>query len=71
LKSKIRHTDKEAEGQALFDTGSGITAIQRAFFEEHFDTNRLKLEKPQRVHWINGNSIEIDKYAPITIVKTR
>jgi len=43
----------------------------RAFFEKHFDTNRLKLEKPQRVHWINGEPIEIDKYAPITIAKTR
>jgi len=65
---KIRYADREVECLTLFDTGSGITAIQRAFFEEHFGTSWLKLEKPRRVYWINGEYIEIDKYAHIIII---
>jgi len=33
--AKIRCTGKEVRCQALFDSGSGITAVRRAFFEEH------------------------------------
>jgi len=65
---KIRYAGREVECLALFDTGSGITAIQRAFFEEHFGASWLKLEKPRRVYWINGEYIEVDKYAYIIII---
>jgi len=65
---KVKYMGKEVECQALFDTGSGITAIQRAFFEEHFGAGWMKLEKPRRVRWINGECIEIDRYAYITII---
>jgi len=65
---KIMYMDKEVDCLALFDTGSGITAIQRTFFEEHFGASWSKLEKPRRVYWINGEYIEVDKYAHITIV---
>jgi len=65
---KVKYVGREVERLALFDTDSGITAIQRAFFEEHFGASWLKLEKPRRVYWINGKYIEIDKYAYITII---
>ena len=53
---------------ALFDTGSGITAVQRAFFEGSFGARWLKLSKPLRLYWINGDSIEADKYVQLTIL---
>jgi len=65
---KLRYMGKEVDCTALFDTGSGITAVQRAFFERHFGANWLKLERPRRVYWINGEHIEIDKYVYATII---
>ncbi len=59
--------DKRVNCTALFDTGSGVTAIQRAFFEESFGVKWLKLSKPLKLYWINGNSIEVDKYVQLTI----
>jgi len=65
---KLRYMGKEVECTALFDTGSGITAVQRAFFEKHFGVEWLRPEKPRRVYWINGKYIEIDKYVYATII---
>jgi len=53
---------------ALFDTGSGVTAVQRSFFEGSFGAKWSTLDKPLRLYWINGESIQADKYAQITII---
>lgn len=53
---------------ALFDTGSGVTAVQRSFFEESFGAKWSTLDKPLRLYWINGDFIQADKYAQITII---
>ena len=53
---------------ALFDSGSGITAIRRGFFEENFGARWSRLGKPIRVFWINGASIAVDKYAQVLLV---
>jgi len=53
---------------ALFDTDSGVTAVQRIFFEESFGAKWLTLDKPMKLYWINGESIQVDKYAQITII---
>lgn len=69
LKSvKIKFRGKVAECAALFDTGSGITAIRRSFFEKHFGTEWSRLDRPLKLYWINGESIIVDKYANIHIV---
>ena len=64
----IRFLDKEVSCTALFDTGSGVTAVQRSFFEESFDAKWSTLDKPLKLYWINGESIQADKYAQITII---
>ena len=64
----IRFLDKEISCTALFDTGSGVTAVQRSFFEENFGAKWSTLDKPLRLYWINGESIQADKYAQITII---
>jgi hypothetical protein len=64
----IRFLDKEISCTALFDTGSGVTAVQRSFFEESFDAKWSTLDKPLKLYWINGESIQADKYAQITII---
>mgnify|MGYP001626234554 CR=1 FL=1 len=60
--------DRGAVCTALFDTGSGYTVIQRSFFEENFGANWLRLPRPIKLYLINGESIEADKYAQVTIV---
>ncbi|MCS7367544.1 MAG: retropepsin-like domain-containing protein [archaeon YNP-WB-062] len=64
----IRFLGKEVSCTALFDTGSGVTAVQRKFFEENFGAKWLTLDKPIKLYWINGESIQVDKYAQIIIV---
>jgi len=64
----IRFLGKEVSCAALFDTGSGITAVQRKFFEENFGAKWLTLDKPIKLYWINGESIQVDKYAQIIII---
>jgi hypothetical protein len=64
----IRFLGKEISCMALFDTGSGVTAVQRSFFEESFGAKWSTLDKPLRLYWINGESIQADKYAQITII---
>jgi len=68
---KMRYTDRGVERLALFDAGSGVTTVQRAFFEKHFGAEWLRLKKPRRVYWINGEHIEIDKYVYATIIVDR
>jgi len=65
---ELRYMGKEVECTALFDTGLGITAVQRAFFKKHFGLEWLRLEKSRRVYRINGEYIEIDKYVYATII---
>jgi hypothetical protein len=65
---KIRLLDKVVDCTALFDTGSGVTALRRSFFEESFGAKWLALDKPLRLYWVNGEFIEVDKYAQVTIV---
>lgn len=65
---KIEAYGKECECVALFDTGSGVTAIQRKFYEENFGRRWLNLDKPIKVFWLNEQSIDVDKYAQATII---
>lgn len=65
---KIRFLNREVDCIALFDTGSGVTAVRRRFFEESFGAKWLMLDKPLRLYWINGESIKVDKYAQVTII---
>jgi hypothetical protein len=65
---KIRLLDREVDCMALFDTGSGVTAVRRSFFEESFGAKWLVLDKPLRLYWVNGEFIEVDKYAQVTII---
>jgi len=65
---RVRFADKEAECQALFDTGSGYTVVQRAFFEESFGAGWSKLPRAIRLHLVNGDFVEADKYAQITLI---
>jgi hypothetical protein len=60
--------NREVGCTALFDAGSGVTAVQRSFFEGSFGARWLALDKPLRLYWINGDFIQADKYAQITIV---
>jgi len=53
---------------ALFDTGSGVTAVQRILFERSFGAQWSTLDKPMKLYWINGESIQVDKYAQVIIV---
>jgi hypothetical protein len=64
----VRFLDREASCMALFDTGSGVTAVQRSFFEESFRAKWSTLDKPLRLYWINGEFIQADKYVQITII---
>jgi hypothetical protein len=64
----VKFLDKEVSCMALFDTGSGVTAVQRSFFEGSFGAKWSTLDKPLRLYWINGESIQADKYAQITII---
>ena len=52
----IRFLDKEISCTALFDTGSGVTAVQRSFFEESFDAKWSTLDKPLRLYWTNARA---------------
>jgi hypothetical protein len=64
----VRFLGKEVSCMALFDTDSGVTAVQRSFFEESFGAKWSTLDKPLRLYWINGDFIQADKYAQITII---
>jgi hypothetical protein len=64
----VRFLDREVSCMALFDTGSGVTAVQRSFFEESFGAKWSMLDKPLRLYWINGDFIQADKYVQITII---
>ncbi len=59
---------KDVACTALFDTGSGVTVIQRRFFEENLGTKWVRLEKPLKLYWINGESIKVDKHAQLSII---
>ena len=65
---RIKFMGKEVSCTALFDTGSGHTVIQRAFFEKNFNTNWSKLPKPIKLYLVNGDFVEADKYVQVTIV---
>ncbi len=60
--------DKEVDCRALFDTGSGYTVVQRTFFEESFGTGWSKLPRTIKLYLINGDFVEADKYAQITLI---
>lgn len=64
----VKLMGKGATCTALFDSGSGTTAIQLGFFEENFGARWSRLDKPVKLYWINGESIEVDKYAQVMIV---
>jgi hypothetical protein len=64
----ISFLNKGVSCTALFDTCSGVTAVQRSFFEESFGAKWSTLDKPLRLYWINGEFIQADKYAQITII---
>ncbi|MEM2363684.1 MAG: retropepsin-like aspartic protease [Candidatus Nezhaarchaeales archaeon] len=65
---ELEFMGERARCTALFDTGSGVTVIQRAFFEEVFGAKWLRLSRPLKLCWINGNYIEADKYAQLAII---
>ncbi len=65
---RIKFMDKEVSCTALFDTGSNYTVIQRTFFEKNFGTNWLKLPRTIKLYLVNGEFVEADKYAQITII---
>jgi len=65
---KIRFMNREVSALALFDSGSGVTVVQRTFFEKSFGTAWLRLGKPLKLYWINSEFIDVDKYAQVTIV---
>jgi hypothetical protein len=65
---RVSFLGREVSCTALFDTGSGVTAVQRIFFEESFGAKWSTLDKPMKLYWINGESIQVDKYAQITII---
>ena len=65
---RIKFMDKEAGCTALFDTCSGYTLIQRTFFEKSFNANWSKLPEAIKLYLVNGDFIEADKYAQVTII---
>jgi len=65
---RVRFMGVEVECMALFDTGAGVTVVQRGFFEKSFGGGWLRLGRPLRLYWINGEFIEVDKYAQVTLV---
>jgi hypothetical protein len=65
---RVKFMGMEAECTALFDTGSWVTVIQRSFFERNFGSSWYTLERPLRLHWVNGGHVEADKYTRVTIV---
>lgn len=65
---ELKFMDEVAECTALFDTGSGATAVQRAFFEEAFDSKWSKLSKPLKLYRTDDDSIKVGKYVQLTIV---
>jgi hypothetical protein len=65
---RLKLAGKEVERTALFDTGSSYTVVQRAFFERSFGTSWERLSKPVKLYLINGEYVEADKYAQVTMV---
>ena len=65
---RIKFMGKEISCTALFDTGSGHTVIQRAFFERNFNANWSKLPRAIKLYLVNGEFVEADKYAQVTII---
>lgn len=64
---KIRFMHVEATCTALFNTGSSYTILQRAFFEKAFGASWKILPKPVKLYLVNGELVEADKYAEVTI----
>jgi len=58
---------KSIECDALFDSGASVTVIGTKFFEKNFGRKWQILQKPIKVFWINGNSIEVSKFVQIFI----
>jgi len=44
-----------------------VAAVQHTLFEKRFGVNWLKPDRSLKLYWINGESIEVDKYARIII----
>jgi len=65
---KVKFMDKEVSCTALFDTGSGYTVIQRAFFERNFGANWSKIPRAIKLYLVNGDFVEADKYAQVIII---
>jgi hypothetical protein len=65
---RLKLAGKEVERTALFDTGSSYTVVQRAFFERSFGASWERLSKPVKLYLINGEYVEADKYAQVTMV---
>lgn len=65
---RLKLAGKEVECTALFDTGSSYTVVQRAFFERSFGASWERLSKPVKLYLINGEHVEADKYAQVTII---
>ena len=65
---RIKFMDKEVSCTALFDTGSNYTIIQRTFFEKNFGAKWSKLPRTIKLYLVNGNFVEADKYAQVTII---
>lgn len=64
----IRFMDRRVDCTALFDTGSGYTIVQHRFFEEYFGSSWSKLPRSIKLYLVNGDFVEADKYAQITLI---
>jgi len=64
----VEFMGKKVSCLALFDTGSGYTVVQQAFFEKNFGVSWLKLPRTVKLYLINGKFVEADKYAQLTII---
>jgi len=65
---RIGFMDKEVDCSALFEAGSGYTVLQRKFFEENFGSRWSKLPRTIKLYLTNGDFVESDKYAQITLI---
>ena len=52
----------------FFDTGSGYTITRRTFFEKSFGPSWERLSNPVKLHLVNGEFVEADKYARVTLI---
>jgi hypothetical protein len=65
---RVGPLDREVGCTALFDAGSGVTGGSAGLLRGGFGARCLALDKPLRLYWINGEFIQADKYAQITII---